>query len=389
MEMLRNGYLFTEIFKKQMEHMEKYPDAKIISLGIGDTTLPMPRLVTTAMQEYSNALSTIEGYRGYGLEQGNMPLRKAIARNIYKNMGFNESEVFISDGAQGDIARIQLMFGSNISIAVQDPTFPAYVDTSMIMGQTRKQAVEYMRCNPEKSFFPELSGVPRTDVIFFCSPNNPTGHAASRRQLEDLVSFATNNGSIIVYDAAYSFFISDDSPKSIFEIPGSKQVAIEISSFSKFAGFTGVRLGWTVIPKELRYSNGYQVIKDFNRIMCTCFNGASSIAQAGGLACLTAEGLQGIRGVMDVYKENARSLVETFSLIGLKVYGGVNSPYAWVHFPGCKSWDVFNEILEKTHVLTVPGCEFGPSGEGFIRVSSFGKRDQIQEACKRLKRLFA
>ncbi|KAJ0988594.1 hypothetical protein J5N97_006950 [Dioscorea zingiberensis] len=373
-----------------MEHMEKYPDAKIISLGIGDTTRPIPRVVTSAMEQYSNALSTIEGYRGYGAEQGSMALRKAIARSSYKDMGVSELEVFVSDGAQGDTARIQLMFGSNVSIAVQDPTFPAYVDTSMIMGQTRMEAaVEYMRCGPDKSFFPELGRVARTDVIFFCSPNNPTGHAASRRQLQELVSFAKNNGSIIVYDAAYAAFISDDSPKSIYEIPGSKEVAIEISSFSKFAGFTGVRLGWTVIPNELRYSDGYQVIKDFDRIICTCFNGASRIAQAGGLACLTKEGLKGIRRVLDEYKENATSLVETFGSIGLKVYGGVNSPYAWVYFPGCKSWDVFNEILEKTHILTIPGCEFGPSGEGFIRMSSFGTKDQVQEACKRLKSLFA
>ncbi|XP_038984474.1 aminotransferase ALD1 homolog [Phoenix dactylifera] len=394
---LRNSYLFPEIGMRQLAHMEKYPDAKVISLGIGDTTEPIPNIITSAMAEYSHALSSYEGYTGYGPEQGNQPLRKAIAETIYADMGIEESEVFVSDGTQCDISRVQLMLGSNVTIAVQDPTFPAYVESGIIMGQTgeyiegngRYMGVEYMRCSPENLFFPDFSSIPRTDVIFFCSPNNPTGHAASREQLQQLVEVARKNGSIIVYDSVYAAYISDDSPRSIYEIPGSKQVAIEISSLSKSAGFTGVRLGWTVVPEELKYSNGFPVSKDFDRIMCTCFNGASNVAQAGGLACLSEEGYEAIQGVINVYKENARTLRDTFSSIGLEVYGGTNSPYIWVHFPGRRSWDVFEEILERTHVITIPGCGFGPGGEGFIRVSSFNHRECILEASERLRTLFA
>ncbi|XP_042410357.1 aminotransferase ALD1 homolog [Zingiber officinale] len=378
---------------KQIAHMEKYPNAKIISLGIGDTTEPLPLLIASAMSKYSHLLSTKEGYQGYGAEQGNKELRNAIAATIYKDMGIKDTEVFISDGAQCDISRIQLLFGSNATVAVQDPTFPAYVDSSIIIGQTGEYmrhsgtygGIEYMKCGPENMFFPDFAGVLRTDIIFFCSPNNPTGHAASREQLEQLVEVATRNGSIIVYDSAYSDYISDDSPTSIYEIPGAKEVAIEISSFSKLAGFTGVRLGWTVVPHELSYSNGFPVHKDFDRIICTCFNGASNIAQRGGLACLSDEGRKATKNLIGVYKENARVLTDTFASMGLEVYGGTNSPYVWVYFPGRKSWDVFTEILEKTHIITVPGTGFGPGGEGFIRVSSFNSRECVREACHRLK----
>lgn len=398
MRKLRNGYLFPEIGKRQMEHMQKYPDAKVISLGIGNTTEPIPAVVSSAMTEYSLGLSTIEGYRGYGPEQGNKELRQAVASTIYKDMNIKYNEVFISDGAQCDISRLQLMFGSNMTITVQDPTFPAYVDSSIIVGQIGDymetmgggyKGIEYLRCSPENMFFPDdLWSSPATDVIFFCSPNNPTGHSASREQLEELVRFAKKKGSIIVYDSSYATYISDDSPKSIYEIPGSKEVAIEISSFSKSAGFTGVRLGWTVVPEELLYSDGYSVLKDFDRIMCTCFNGASSIAQAGGLACLSDQGRKAIYDVINVYKENARILKETLTSFGLEVYGGVNSPYLWVHFPGRRSWDVFTEILESAHIITIPGCGFGPGGEGFIRISSFASRDHVLETSTRLTNIF-
>ncbi|KAG8073842.1 hypothetical protein GUJ93_ZPchr0006g43960 [Zizania palustris] len=398
MEKLKKGYLFPEIGIKHEEHLKKYPHAKVISLGIGDTTEPIPKIVTSAMAEYALALSTPEGYQGYGPEKGHKNLRKAIADKVYSGMGIKESEVFISDGAQCDIARLQMLFGSNVTIAVQDPTFPGYVDNGVIMGQTGKAddggkyaGIEYMRCAPENAFFPDLSRVRRTDVIFFCSPNNPTGHVASREQLRQLVDFARRNGSIVVFDSAYSSYVSacSGAPRSIYEIPGAREVAIEVSSFSKFAGFTGVRLGWAVVPDELLYSDGSPVARDFDRIVCTCFNGASSIAQAGGLACLSEEGSAAIQGVIGVYKENARVLVETFESLGKEVHGGANSPYVWVRFPGRRSWDVFAEILEKTHVITVPGSGFGPGGEGFIRVSAFGSKDRVLEACERLKSFLA
>ncbi|KAL9237000.1 hypothetical protein vseg_011594 [Gypsophila vaccaria] len=396
MENLRDNYLFPEICRREMEHVKKYPNAKLIRLGIGDTTQPIPQVISYAMAEHARALSTIEGYNGYGLEQGNTELRRTIAETFYKNTQISSYEIFVSDGAQCDISRLQMLFGSDISIAVQDPTFPAYVDTSVIIGQAGKQqektgkykGIVYMKCDFENNFFPDLSKIPRTDVIFFCSPNNPTGYAASRPQLERLVKFARHNGSIIVYDSAYASFITDRSPKSIFEIPGAKEVAIEVSSFSKLAGFTGVRLGWTVVPKQLSYSNGFPVIHDYNRIIGTCFNGASNIAQAGGLACLSPSGYKALTSAKNYYMDNANLLKETFKSLGLKVYGGDNAPYLWVHFPGCNSWDIFNKILEKTHILTVPGRGFGYKGEEFVRVSAFASRETVFEASSRIKNHF-
>lgn len=393
---LNAGYLFPEINRRRSAHMLKYPDAQVISLGVGDTTEPIPDVITSAMATRSHELSTFEGYSGYGAEQGDKKLRAAIASTYYGDLGIEDSDIFISDGAKCDISRLQLVFGANVRIAVQDPTYPAYVDSGVIMGQTgsfqkdveKYGNIEYMRCNPDNGFFPDLSTVPRTDIIFFCSPNNPTGSAASRKQLTQLVQFAKDNGSIIIYDSAYAMYISDDSPRSIFEIPGAKEVALEISSFSKYAGFTGVRLGWTAIPKELLFSDGLPVAKDFNRIVCTSFNGASNIAQAGGLACLSSEGLKAMGDVVGFYKENTEIIVDTFTSLGFNVYGGKNAPYVWVHFPGRSSWDVFAEILEKTHVVTTPGSGFGPGGEGFVRVSAFGHRGNILEASKRLKQLF-
>ncbi|KAJ0561382.1 putative LL-diaminopimelate aminotransferase [Helianthus annuus] len=392
LEKLRHNYLFPEIEARELEHLNKYPDANIIRLGIGDTTEPIPDIITSNMAEYARGLSTRKGYKGYGAEQGNKDLRKAIAESFYKDLGVKDAEVFVSDGAQCDISRLQLLLGSSVSVAVQDPNFPAYMDTSVIIGQAgdflddtlKYKNIEYMTCGPQNNFFPDLSTTSRTDIIFFCSPNNPTGHAASREQLTQLVDFARKNGSIIVYDSAYSVYITDDSPRSIYEIPGSRECAIEISSFSKIAGFTGVRLGWTVVPDELYYANKVPVINDFDRIVCTCFNGASRIVQAGGLACLSPDGFKAVMAVVDYYMENAKILVDTFTSLGLVVYGGVNAPYVWVHFPGSRSWDMFSEILKKTHIITVPGSGFGPGGEGFIRVTAFGRREHILEASARL-----
>ncbi|KMT17886.1 hypothetical protein BVRB_2g034170 [Beta vulgaris subsp. vulgaris] len=396
MAKLQAGYLFPEIAKRRAAHLVKYPDAQVISLGIGDTTEPIPDVITSAMAKRAHDLSTLEGYSGYGAEQGEKKVRAAIASSFYGNLGIEEGDIFVSDGAKCDISRLQMLFGSDVSIAVQDPSYPAYVDSSVIMGQTGQYQedskkygkIEYMKCIPENGFFPDLSAVGKTELIFFCSPNNPTGAAATREQLTKLVQFAKDNGSIIIYDSAYAMYISDDSPRSIFEIPGAKEVAIETASFSKYAGFTGVRLGWTVVPKELLFSDGFPVAKDFNRIVCTCFNGASNISQAGALACLSPEGFQAMKQVIGFYKENTNIIVDTFKSLGFNVYGGTNAPYVWVHFPGQSSWDVFSEILEKTHLVTTPGSGFGPGGEGFVRVSAFGHRENILEACSRFKQLY-
>lgn len=312
---LQAGYLFPEIARRRRTHQESRPDARLISLGIGDTTEPIPPAITTALRDAAAGMGTAAGYSGYGAEQGRPELRAAIAERFYGGVGRGADEVFVSDGSKCDIGRLQMMFGARASAAVQDPAYPVYVDSSVIMGQTGEYdgtgfaGVTYMPCTPATDFFPDLSATPRTDLIFFCSPNNPTGAAATREQLTRLVAHARERGSIIVYDAAYALYISDpDCPRSIYEIPGAEEVALETCSFSKYAGFTGVRLGWTVVPHALRYADGSPVHADFTRIMTTVFNGASCIAQAGGLAALRGDGWDQMLGLVAFYKENAAIL---------------------------------------------------------------------------------
>jgi len=390
---LQAGYLFPEIKKRKKEFLAKHPDAKILSLGIGNTTEPLTKYITKGLVNAAKGLGTKEGYSGYGDEQGMPELRKKIAETFYNNI-ISPEEVFISDGAKCDIGRMQLMFGSNVTIAVQDPAYPVYVDGSVIIGATGDYNKEkglfsniaYMKCNPQNNFFPDLSKVPRTDLIYFCSPNNPTGAVATKEQLKQLVNFAKKNRSIIIFDAAYAEFIQDkDLPRSIYEIEGSRDVAIEISSFSKYIGFTGVRLGWSIVPKDLKYDDGSNVNQDWNRIMTTIFNGASNIAQKGGLAALDEKGLKEMKKTIKFYKENAAIIKKGLTEMEIKTYGGINSPYIWAEFPKKKSWDVFAEILEKCHVVTTPGSGFGPAGESFIRFSCFGHREDVEEAVKRLK----
>lgn len=395
---LTAGYLFPEVARRRREYQEKNKDAKIISLSIGNTTEPLPKFIAKAMADYSMSLSTLEGYSGYGDEQGNSALRAKIAEVWYKGMA-TPDEVFISDGAKCDIARIQTLFGSKVKVAVQDPSYPVYVDGSVIIGAAGKntgkgyKGVTYMPCVPENNFFPELSKIKKNSLIYFCSPNNPTGACATKEDLKKLVDFANANGCIIIYDAAYREFIRDEKlPKTIFEIEGSRSCAIEINSFSKPAGFTGVRLGWSIVPNELKFADGTSVNRDWNRVMTTLFNGASNVAQAGGLACLEPEGLKAMKDVIDYYLVNAKKIEETlkgenFRKIGVEIYSTGNSPYVWAKFPGKKSWDVFDTILDKCHIVTTPGSGFGPSGESFIRFSSFGHQDDVNEACGRLSKL--
>lgn len=395
---LTAGYLFPEVARRRREYQEKNKDAKIISLSIGNTTEPLPEFIAKAMADYSMALATAEGYSGYGDEQGNSALRAKIAEVWYKGLA-TADEVFISDGAKCDIARIQTLFGSKVKVAVQDPSYPVYVDGSVIIGAAGKNSgkgykgVTYMPCVPENNFFPDLSKIKKNSLIYFCSPNNPTGACATKEDLKKLVDFANSNGCIIIYDAAYREFIRDENlPKTIFEIEGSRTCAIEINSFSKPAGFTGVRLGWSIVPNDLKFADGTSVNKDWNRVMTTLFNGASNVAQAGGLACLEPEGIQAMEDVIDYYLVNAKKIEETlkgenFRKIGVEIYSTGNSPYVWAKFPGKKSWDVFDTILDKCHIVTTPGSGFGPSGESFIRFSSFGHQKDVNEACERLSKL--
>ncbi|MBQ0051417.1 MAG: LL-diaminopimelate aminotransferase [Treponema sp.] len=395
---LTAGYLFPEIARRRREYAASHPEAKIISLGIGNTTEPLSKHIAQAMSDYALGLATPEGYSGYGDEQGNTELRQRIAEVFYPNMA-DASEVFISDGAKCDIARIQTLFGRDVKVAVQDPAYPVYVDGSVVVGAaganngTGYEGITYLPCTEDNDFFPDLSKVEKDTLIYFCSPNNPTGATATREQLQKLVDFANANGCIIIYDAAYFAFIRDPSlPKTIFEIPGAKTCAIEVNSFSKPVGFTGVRLGWSIVPNELKFADGSSVNKDWNRVMTTLFNGASNIVQAGGLAALDEQGLKDMKEEVDYYLENGKLIKatldgENFKKLGVQAYFTGNGPYVWAKFPGKKSWEVFDAILDKCHVVTTPGSGFGPAGESFIRFSSFGHRADIEEACTRLSKL--
>jgi len=388
---LSAGYLFPEINRRKKKVLEANPGARIISLGIGNTTQPLTPHVVHALERAVLGMGTPDGYSGYGDEQGMTSLREKVASVIYDS-AIKPDEVFISDGAKCDIGRLQVLFGSGVRVAVQDPSYPVYVDGSVIMGASgdfdpaaRQYAgIVYMPCTPDNGFFPELDGL-ETDLIYFCSPNNPTGAVATKEQLYKLVDHARRNRQIIIFDAAYSVFVSDPAlPRSIFEIDGAREVAIEINSFSKSAGFTGLRLGWSVVPQELKYADGTSVNRDWNRINTTLFNGASNIVQMGGAAVLDPEGQKEVRELVDYYMGNARIIKATLEKKGIASWGGVNSPYIWAAFPGRQSWDIFEEILNKAFVVTTPGAGFGPAGEGFLRFSAFGHRADIEEACRRL-----
>lgn len=393
---LQAGYLFPEIGRRRNAYLEKNPDADIISLGIGDTTQPIPDHILNGLVEGASKLGKKDTYSGYGAEQGTALLREKISKELYNDI-IKPDEVFVTDGAKCDIARLQVMFGPYVTSAVQDPSYPVYVDTSVMMGQTGEINKEkgqfdnlvYMPCNPSNNFFPDLKSLPKADVIYFCSPNNPTGAAATRKQLKELVDYANEQGSIIVFDAAYAPFIRTPGvPKSIYEIDGARNCAIEVNSFSKYAGFTGVRLGWTIVPSELTFSDGTQVRTDWNRVMTTGFNGASNIVQAGGMACLDPEGLKEINTLIEYYLENAKILRETFTELGFDVYGGTDAPYVFVSMGGKPSWDIFSEVLEAIQVVTIPGAGFGPGGEGFLRMSAFAPRESVIESCKRFKEYY-
>ncbi|MDR0447536.1 MAG: LL-diaminopimelate aminotransferase [Treponema sp.] len=392
---LKAGYLFPEIAKRRREfaaaHPEdpRRPETRIISLGVGNTTEPILPCITEGLAEGAGKLGTAEGYSGYQ-DEGLPELRKRIADVFYRG-AFSIDEIFISDGAKCDIGRLQLLFGPGTPAVIQDPSYPVYVDGSVLIGAagawagTGYTGICYLPCTAENNYFPDLSLVPENALIYFCSPNNPTGAVASREQLGTLVNIARQRGCIIVFDAAYSEYIRNPAlPKTIYEIPGAGECAIEVNSFSKPAGFTGVRLGWTVVPKELRYEGGESINTDWSRIASTIFNGASNIAQAGGLAALSEEGLKEIRRYCDFYLRNAALIRGALQKRGISCVGGDNSPYIWAHFPGRDSWDIFTEILEKCRLVSTPGSGFGPSGQSFIRFSAFGRLSDVEEACRRL-----
>lgn len=390
---LTAGYLFPEVARRKNEYLKNHPDAKIISLGVGNTTEPLTPHIAKAMSDYALSLGTPQGYSGYGDDFGSSDLRKKIAEEFYPNENIESDEVFISDGAKCDIARVQTLFGRDVNLAVQDPSYPVYVDGSVIVGAAGANSgsgydgIVYMPCTAENNFFPDLSQVKKNSLIYFCSPNNPTGKVASKEEMTRLVEFALKNECIIIFDAAYSEFVSDPNlPKSIFQIEGAKKCAIEVQSLSKPAGFTGVRLGWSVVPKDLKFADGASVNKDWGRLMTTLFNGSSNIAQQGALAALDETGRREMRSVIEYYLENARIIEKTVrKWKNAEVFFTGNSPYLWVRFAGRKSWDIFDSILDKCRVVTTPGSGFGPAGESFIRISAFGHRADVEEACRRME----
>lgn len=390
---LPGGYLFPEIAKRKNAFQAENPDAKIISLGIGDTPGPLPPAITKGLTDAAAGMGTKAGYSGYpghGIDE----LRELINQRFYNNQ-FSLDEIMISDGAKCDCGRLQVLFGAETKIAVQDPAYPVYVDTAVMMGQTGNynqqrenfDSIIYLPCNPENNFFPDLSPAKDADLIFFCSPNNPTGATATKEQLQELVDFAKANGSLILFDAAYSTYIQDDSlPTTIFEIPGAKDVALEMNSFSKFASFTGVRLGWTIVPKELKFSGGEPVLNDWKRVVNTFYNGNSHIVQVGGIDVLKEAGWKESQEMVALFLENAKLIKSTLQSKGIETYAGENAPYIWARIPGKKSWEAFDYILENAHIVCTPGAGFGASGEGFVRFSAFGDRKDIEEATARLEK---
>ncbi|MDR1867443.1 MAG: LL-diaminopimelate aminotransferase [Treponema sp.] len=389
---LQAGYLFPEIAKRRRAFVTAHPESRIISLGVGDTTEPLFPHICESLVKKARALGTADGYSGYS-DEGLVALRERL-NEVYYHGAFASDEIFISDGAKCDIGRLQLLFGSTVPIVVQDPAYPVYVDGSVLIGAAGTwngygyTGIKYVPCTAENGYFPDLTQIPKQSLIYFCSPNNPTGTVATTLQLTTLVEHALKANSIIIFDAAYSEYIRDSAlVKSIFAIEGAEKCAIEVNSFSKPAGFTGVRLGWTVVPHTLKYESGEEINTDWARVMGTVFNGASNIAQAGGLAALDAEGLVEMQRMCDFYLGNAALIRQALDYIGINSVGGIHAPYLWAHFPGRDSWEVFDEFLESCHIVTTPGVGFGPSGQSFIRFSAFGHRDNIEEACIRLCKL--
>ena len=385
---LEDNYLFSTIAKKVANYQKNNPDKKIIKLGIGDVTRPIVPAVIEAMNKAVNEMGTVEGFRGYGPEQGYDFLRNAIVDNDYKGLNIEADEIFVSDGAKCDCGNIVDILGIDNKIAITDPVYPVYVDTNIMAG--RKNNILYLPVSEENNFIPELPKQ-KVDIIYLCFPNNPTGTVISKDELKKFVDYAKENNSIIFYDAAYESFITEeDIPHSIYEIEGAKDVAIEFRSFSKSAGFTGLRCAYVVVPKSVfGYTKKGEKIalnKLWNRRTCTKFNGVSYIVQRAAEAVYSEEGKKQIKNDINYYLENASIIKEGLTKAGFKVYGGINSPYIWLKTPNnIKSWDFFDLLLEKANVVGTPGVGFGSCGEGFFRLTAFGTKENSIEAIDRIK----
>ena len=395
---LPNNYLFADIAKKVNAFRVSHPRDKVISLGIGDVTRPLCPAVIEAMHKAVDEMATTATFRGYGPEHGYDFLREAIIKNDFLPRGIHldPNEIFINDGAKSDTGNIQELVRWDNSIGVTDPIYPVYIDSNVMIGRAgvlkdgKWSNVTYMPCNAENNFVPQLPEK-RVDIIYLCYPNNPTGTVITRDELKKWVNYAIKNDTLIFYDAAYEAYIQDpDIPHSIYEIKGARKVAIEFHSYSKTAGFTGVRCGYTIVPKELMATtlDGQKVPLNplWNRRQCTKFNGTSYISQRAAEAIYTPEGKKQVKETIKYYMDNATLMRQTLINLGFEVFGGENAPYIWLKTPdGMPSWKFFDRMLYEAHVVCTPGVGFGPSGEGYARLTAFGEHEQCMEAMERLK----
>jgi len=397
-EKLGAGYLFPEIGRRVRTFLAENPGVKVMRLGIGNTTEPLTPVVIQGLKTGVDKLADVRTYSGYADDSTGETFMKAALQNLYKSYGVSlePSEIFVSDGAKPDSGNIQSIFGIDNVVAVQDPAYPVYVDTNVIAGRTghfnkktgQYEGIVYMPCTEETNFFPSIPDK-KLDIIYLCSPNNPTGAVATKAQLKQWVEYARTNKAVIIFDAAYSAFIKDaDLPRSIYEIDGAVKCAIEINSFSKIAGFTGVRLGWTVVPHALVIEDTEpgKVNSLWARRQNTFFNGASNIVQAGGAAALSEAGIRECQGLVDYYMNNAQVIKGGLEKIGYTCFGGENAPYIWLKTPnGLTSWEFFDKLLREAHVVGTPGSGFGPSGEGYFRLSAFGHAEDIEKAVESIR----
>jgi LL-diaminopimelate aminotransferase len=398
---LKAGYLFPEIGRRVRDFQAANPDKKIIRMGIGDVTRPLVPSVVKAFHEAVDEMAKLDTFKGYGPEQGYDFLRQAIVDNDFKPRGveLNLDEIFVSDGSKCDTGNILDIFGRGNKIAISDPVYPVYVDTNVMDGRTGNaldngyyEGIVYMPCNESTGFLPQIPAE-KVDLVYLCSPNNPTGTTISKPELQKWVNYALTNNAIILFDAAYEAYISDSEvPHSIFEIEGARKCAIEFRSFSKTAGFTGTRCAYTIIPKDLMAyapdGTTYGLNQLWNRRQTTKFNGVSYPVQKAAAAIYTEQGKKEIKEVIAYYMENAAIMRKSFEAQGLKVFGGVNAPYVWVKTQNnLKSWDFFDKLLKEANVVGTPGSGFGPSGEGWFRFSAFAGRDNVLEAMERIKNL--
>lgn len=379
---LKESYLFTEIAHRVAKFSEENPNADIIRLGIGDVTKPLCKAVVDEMIKASQEMGTPKGFHGYGPEQGYDFLRNAV-KDYYGGYGveLEEDEIFISDGAKSDIGNILDILGKDNTVLIPDPVYPVYVDTNIMDARN----VVYANSNESNGFLPLPDDNTKADIIYICSPNNPTGAVYSKEQLKKWIDYANKNKALILFDAAYESFVTNDYPHSIFEIDGSKTCAIEFCSLSKTAGFTGTRCGYTVVPHALKV-DGTELNKLWLRRQTTKFNGVSYIVQRGAAAVFTPEGQEQIRANIAYYKENAKIITDAFDELGIWYTGGKNSPYVWMKCPGgMDSWTFFDKLLTEANVVGTPGAGFGENGEGFFRLTAFNTKEKTEEAVKRIK----